>query len=224
MKQKERQQTVLNWIFKKLKLWVMNNMKIINLQSFINATNKCNNGQFGELNSNDFEIEYEDIQPLKGYEKPVNEKTGEIFPNCCEWHKSIYKLALEWFNSFPNCCTNHKKLIGEKWYNKLNYNEVANKIVNQLAYTEHCIDENINKQDWYSAIIDYIQWNYSSFGQLPNGYGSPVGLDKYLGVLKQYLENTTNDIPKEKRQKLIEFIDNYYNPVEAERTDRKSVV
>lgn len=197
----------------------MNSMKIINSQKFIKALATCNNGQFGQLSNNDFELVFEKIEPIKGYEKPINTETGEKFPNCCEWHKSIYNITLKWFDDFPNCCDNHKKLLSQSWYNKSNYEEVINKIVNQLSYTEHCIEENINKQDWYYAITDYIQWNYSSFGQLPNGFGSPVGLDKYLNVLKQFIENTTNEIPKDKRQQLIEFIDNYYNPTETVKTD-----
>ena len=197
----------------------MKNMKIINPPNLVKAMLDCNSGQFGNLSSSDFELMFEEVEPIIGYEKSTNQETGEVFPKCCNWHRSINKLAIEWYDDFPNCCEQHKKLIGQSWYNKDNYQEVVVKIINQLSFTEHCIIENIEKDDWYSAITEYIHWNYSSFGQLPKGYGSPVGLDKYLGVVIKYIQISTNKIPKEKGLQLIKFIENYYNPSKNQQTD-----
>lgn len=197
----------------------MNNIKIINPQGFINAINKCNDGLFGSIISPDFEIEYMDISPLDGYTFPTNEKTGEQFPNCCRWHKSTYQHTQKRFDFFPNCCKHHKKLKGQTWFNRDNYKDVAIRVVSQLSYTEHCISENINKLDWYNAITEYIDWNKHSFGQLPNGYGTPVGLEDYLYFIIEYIKDIDKKIPKEKSKRLVEFCNNYFNTSVVPQTD-----
>lgn len=197
----------------------MNNIKFINPKGLLNAINKCNEGLYGNISSTDFEIEYEDISPLDGYTKPVNEETGEQFPNCSPWLKNTYEEAIEWFASFPNCCPYHKKLKGQAWFNRENYKDIAIRVVSQLSYTEHCISKNINKPDWYDAITEYIDWNKQSFGQLPDGYGEPVGLKIYFSSLIDYMQKATKKIPKEKSKRLVEFCINYYNTIVTPQTD-----
>ena len=56
----------------------------------------------GEIMMNQYEV-----YPLDGYEEPEN------FPNCCNWHKSIVDLSIEFYDEFPNCCEKHKKFCEE---------------------------------------------------------------------------------------------------------------
>lgn len=172
------------------------------------------NKPFIEIDAEHFTLSAFETKPIEGYEAPTNKETGEQFPNCCPFHKSVFEGAESWFSKFPNCCDQHKAMVSKWWYNKANYSGIAEKIVKQLSYTEHHISERINIDDWYKDITDYIEYNVSSFGH------PAIGLHLYLGNVQHYIKNTNSEIPKIKRQRLIEFIETYYNsPKEQTKTD-----
>lgn len=155
---------------------------------------------FIEIDAEHFMIQGFETSPINGYEAPKN------FPNCCDYHRQVLKNGEDFFRKFPNCCNDHKKLLTKPWFSKGIYNGLPAKIVNQLSYTEHHISAKLPSLDWYEDIVDYIEWNVSSFGH------PAVGLHVYLGNLKHYLKETKSEIPPDKRQKLIDFIDSYYKP------------
>ena len=172
------------------------------------------NKPFIEIDAEHFTLSAFETKPIEGYEAPTNKKTGEQFPNCCPFHKSVFEGAESWFLKFPNCCDQHKAMVSKWWYNKANYSGIAEKIVKQLSYTEHHISERINIDDWYKDITDYIEYNVSSFGH------PAIGLHLYLGNVQNYIKNTKSEIPKNKKQRLIKFIETYYNsPKEQTKTD-----
>ena len=173
------------------------------------------NKPFIEIDAEDFTLSAFETKPIEGYEAPTNKETGEHFPNCCPFHKSVFEGAESWFSKFPNCCDQHKAMASKWWYNKANYSGIAEKIVKQLSYTEHHISERINIDDWYKDITDYIEYNVSSFGR------PAIGLELYLGNVQHYIKNTNSEIPKIKRQALIEFIETYYNsPIDIDKTNK----
>lgn len=167
------------------------------------------------IDAEHFTLSAFETKPIEGYEAPTNKETGEQFPNCCPFHKSVFEGAESWFLKFPNCRDQHKAMVSKWWYNKANYSGIAEKIVKQLSYTEHHISERINIDDWYKDITDYIEYNVSSFGH------PAIGLDLYLGNVGHYIKNTKSEIPKIKRQVLIEFIETYYNsPIDIDKTNK----
>lgn len=173
------------------------------------------NKPFIEIDAEHFTLSAFEAKPIEGYEAPTNKETGEQFPNCCPFHKSVFEGAESWFLKFPNCCDQHKAMVSKWWYNKANYSGIAEKIVKQLSYTEHHISERINIDDWYKDITDYIEYNVSSFGH------PAIGLHLYLGNVKHYIKNTNSEIPKIKRQVLIEFIETFYNsPIDIDKTNK----
>lgn len=173
------------------------------------------NKPFIEIDAEHFTLSAFETKPIEGYEVPTNKETGEQFPNCCPFHKSVFEGAESWFSKFPNCCDQHKAMVSKWWYNKANYSGIAEKIVKQLSYTEHHISERINIDDWYKDITDYIEYNVSSFGH------PAIGLHLYLGSVQHYIKNTNSKIPKIKRKALIEFIETYYNsPIDINKTNK----
>lgn len=173
------------------------------------------NKPFIEIDAEHFTNSAFETKPIEGYEAPTNKKTGEQFPNCCPFHKSVFEGAESWFSKFPNCCDQHKAMVSKWWYNKANYSGIAEKIVKQLSYTEHHISERINIDDWYKDITDYIEYNVLSFGH------PAIGLHLYLGNVQQYIKNTKSEIPKNKMQRLIEFIETYYSsPIDIDKTNK----
>lgn len=195
----------------------MKNVNKINPDGLIKVFSECDSGQFGVMDSNNFFIGHSSIQPIEGFIEPVNSETGEQFPKCCRWHEATFDKTLEWFDKFPDCCQGHKKLNGESWFNKNEYNDIASKVVTQLVYTEHCVSENINKTDWLGAITEYIEWNIESFGQLPNGYGNPIGLELYINSLKLYLDHLK--VKNIKKVEIVNYIDNQINTKIEDRSN-----
>lgn len=173
------------------------------------------NKPFIEIDAEHFTLSAFETKPIEGYEAPTNKETGEQFPNCCPFHKSVFEGVESWFSKFPNCCDQHKAMVSKWWYNKANYSGIAEKIVKQLSYTEHHISERINIDDWYKDITDYIEYNVSSFGK------PAIGLHLYLDYVQYYIKNTNSEIPKIKRKVLIEFIETYYNsPIDIDKTNK----
>jgi hypothetical protein len=190
-------------------------INVINPEAFIRAFKDMNCGKtyVAQISAEDFEIKQEETQPLEGYEAPPG------FPNCCEKHKEILRIGVERFNEFPNCCSGHKKLNNVKWFKKDNYSYMPMKLVNTLSFTWHCIAKCLNNPKWYKEITDYIEYTKGSFGQFPEGFGSPLGAELYLYNLEKNIEAEA-EIPPDKKEKLLSFIRKYSEPViEIEQTD-----
>jgi len=168
---------------------------------------------FIEIDAEHFTLSAFETKPIEGYEAPINNETGEHFPNCCPFHKGVFAAVEKWFFKFPNCCDEHRVMASKWWFNKVHYSGMADKIANQLSYTEHHISERINTDDWYKDITDYIEYNVSSFGH------PAIGLHLYLHYVQHYIKNTKNEVPKIKRQALIDFIEKYYEkPADITKT------
>jgi len=188
------------------------NINIINPEVIEKALTDAMCGKFGELSAKDFWIPFQDVHPMTKYKAP------EKFPNCCAYHSGIQESVNEWFSKFPKCCSDHSKLLNTKWFNKEEFKDVALKVVRQIHYTACLIEDRLKNQDWYEDITDYIEYNVSSFGQLPTGYGGPIGLDSYLKGLKYEIENDKKKVElltPERSKRIIEFIDSYYEPVKS---------
>ncbi len=194
---------------------MLRKINIINPKSVFSSLEdlSCGKTNIAKIYPKDFEIAYEETTPLEGYKIPVNEKTGEIFPNCCPAHKNLFQIGLEKLAKFPNCCEPHRKLLNTSWFNKADYSYYPLKLVTTLAYTYHCITKCIDNPEWYKEITDYIDYTKQSYGQLPEGFGSPFGLETYLYNLEKNIESL-DEIPEEKKGKLLMYIKNYYKPVE----------
>jgi hypothetical protein len=192
----------------------------------IETINYCNTEFFLATGSN-FELPF-NIQPPNGYEEPINEKTGEKFPNCCQLHKNIFDRVQIKVTKFPYCCDGHKRLIKAGFFDRKKYKKTAIKVVKQFNYTEYHISKHIELSSWYEDIYHYIELNRQSFGAFPNEYGCPLGLHEYLIVLKVCLNDPiwlpANNIPIEKGKRLLQFIENYYKQSNESSTDIKLLI
>lgn len=154
---------------------------------------------FWEIKGKDVHFTSFDISQPEGYSACQN------FPDCCPFHKSILQHAKNWFKEFPSCCDLHKELAKKSWFNKKDYEGLAEKIVRQVSYTEFLITKAIKKENWYKEITDYISFNMMSFGQ------PPVGQSRYLNALK-HLFKETKDLPEDKKNRLLSFVESHLYP------------
>lgn len=123
------------------------------------------------------------------------------FPNCCKNHPKILTELLNWFNKFPNCCEWHKELSHKLWFRKDDFNGLPLKILKNIFFTVHHIQNRANTPNWQKEITDYIEYNLASFG-------SPaLGSNLYLEYLKAYVKQTNPPLlNKDKRLNVLEYI------------------
>lgn len=181
-----------------------NPIKIINHEAFIKGMKdyECGKAYAVQISSKDFVIPHRETPPVEGYIAPEN------FPHCCKSHSNMLKIALDKYNEFPNCCEAHKKLNTANWFNKKDFEYLPLKVVTTLSYTRYCIETFIDKSDWYKVITDYIDTVLKDYGQLPDGFGPPVGLELYIGNIQGNIQQSEK-ISDEQKTKLIEFIQNW---------------
>jgi len=56
---------------------------------------------FIEIDAEYFNLSAFETKPIEGYEIPINEETGEEFPNCCPFHKSVFGTIRLITRAFP---------------------------------------------------------------------------------------------------------------------------
>lgn len=126
----------------------------------------------------------------------------ENFPQCCNYHISIDSDINSWFEKFPNCCKLHKDLNTKYWFKKSDYSLVPKKIQEYSQYTDDFIIKNLDSEDWYDTICDFIEYCYESFGY-PN-VGGYAYEKLVLNYLKRHLEDT--DVTEEEISKINRLI------------------
>lgn len=159
------------------------------------------------------EISAFDVKPIDGFVLPCNPDTGEKFPFCCKNHKKQFQDLSNWFESFPDCCTYHKTLKENVFFEKEKYKYVITKVLKQVSYTVHFISNRIDNNDWYEDIIEYIEYNVSSFGH-PN-----VGYDKYITGIASMIQDPIYKLNISKCKKIFDYLNGYFNPCSSKSTD-----
>jgi hypothetical protein len=135
-----------------------------------------------------------DAQPASEYELPKK------FPNCCIWHTSLLTNHFEWFNRFPNCCKWHQEIGQKTWFKKENFYGLPLKIVRNIIFTTHHIDEQAHKEHGLEDIIHYIEYILESFG-------SPgIGANLYVSNLKHYLKHTKSSLTKVNKDAVLTYL------------------
>ena len=199
---------------------MLGKMHVIKPESLLNALLSMNNGttHLAEIPATDFIIEQFTTRPLNGFDMQ------KVLPSNSEALANLMQIANAKMAKFPDCCKRHAKLHGAPWFNKEHYNYVPQKFINTLAYTWHCIGECIEHENWFKEITDYIEYTIQSYGQLPDGYGSSVGIELYYDHLTNNLESES-EIPAEKKKMLISFLQNYRRPAETfNNTDLNALI
>lgn len=178
------------------------NIQVINYTDFQKKLVEIDSSEAGliQLDSSNFFIEGFATDPPEGYVIP------DKFPHCCDWHTALFNAGKEDFDLFPNCCKQHKHLIGQKWFDKYNYMYLPNKIVETISYTSECITLNAKSTDWYELITHYIDYTIQSYGQFPSGFGSPLGLTRYLSCVEEDFYNS-NMLNESQKLLLLEYLD-----------------
>ena len=151
-----------------------------------------------------------DIRAPENYRSPVNKKSGEAYPNCCNFHASVFSNVENSFNEMTSGLEPQES-PSAIWIAGEHCSAVANKVVRKLLFTEYQIFKHIDSLNWYEEITDYIEANVISLRHLHQEIKSPKPIELYLWHLKLVLTveescHYSSQISKEKRLRLMSFI------------------
>lgn len=163
---------------------MQNPVIIRDIEPLLASAKRVESGKDSLINmpASSFELGAYLVPPPLGFQFPRN------FPYCCEYHTDQFTRAQQVYENFPTCCDGHRRLAKTKWFRKLNYIYVPFKIVSQISYLHDTICQYHFHPNWRKEIADYIDYSIRSFGQFPDGYGSPVGLSMYISASSAMIE------------------------------------
>jgi len=136
------------------------------------------------------------------YDPPIETKPtigSHDYNNCKECQTHIERITTGLRNKyegnsekkgFPFCCPFHSNLVQNPHFKKEDFDEVPEMIAFKVVFTHQHIINNINSDNWYKTITDYIEYTIMSFGQMPKGCGIPLYLDDYYRYVIYLIENT----------------------------------
>lgn len=158
-----------------------------------------------ELTGSAYALPFE-IEPTKGEH---NYTTCEG----CKTNLANYKKNLqdkyegrEGNNPFPICCEGHSKLPTLNEYNREDFDKVPEMVAMKIIYVENHIQNNIESENWYEEITDYLECALMSFGQFPTGYGGPLFKEDFVFYVSECIKGG-NAILEEKKEKLLQFFE-----------------
>jgi len=170
--------------------------------------------KFHRIDLNAFTLPGFEIAKLgDGFQGHKNETTGELIPNCCTFHKNIFEQLKAWYEKEENSYERISQSDSNIWIEEIGYLSLPEKIVKQISMTEYVILKRKDNPDWYNAITEFIQANVESFGH------PAYGLNFYLTILENLFANNQFDLPEEKQQRLIDYMNLWLKPSEADNAD-----
>ena len=136
--------------------------------------------------------------------RPLTGFKDEIPNGIAELYKHIEKQNLNWFNKYPNCCDTHIRLNKEYGWEKDAFDFTKSLAYNSIRYLVHCLEINLDKEDWFSNISEYYDYLDQNFGS--PGWGRFI-FESYAGHV---IENITFDDVEFSDEKRMRLIDHMY--------------
>lgn len=160
-------------------------------------------------------------------EKTDGEHSLESCEHCRENHRLVIQKITEKFEIFPNCCDFHKKLNNLHLFKKDDFKNIPLITANKVFFCYHHIINNLENEDWYNEIKDYLEYTTESFGSMPVGYGEPFEFNAFCLKLLELIENIEDKITSTKissvevktRINKVKFLLTPVDEIEENKTD-----
>lgn len=107
---------------------------------------------------------------------------------CLGTKKSVMVDLGKMRTKFPNCCEGHARLVSFGKYKELDFDNLEEPTADKVMFTYHHVVNNIENDNWFTDITDYISYAIDSFGSFPTGYGSPFLLSSYYAIVKNLVD------------------------------------
>ena len=109
--------------------------------------------------------------------------------NCKKQRDIIISNVSLKLEEFPSCCQYHLKLNKLEIFDKKDFINIYTSIADKVMFTYQHIINNLDNDDWYEDISDYLEYTLESCGSFPKGYGEPFYYTSYLGWLKSMIKS-----------------------------------
>ena len=175
--------------------------------------------KFIQFEGGQYEVPFA-IEPTEG------EHSLDTCENCRKHRQVLIDELTEDFEKFPNCCKHHSKLEELPLFDKKDYEGIPTMIADKIIFSYHHIINNLDNDDWYEDIADYIEYSLESFGTLPYGYGEPFKWSSYVSGLKHLLKHIEDKISSDKipaidvKTRMNKVIGSF-EPIEVDETNSK---
>ena len=153
---------------------------------------------------------YCDIYPAKA----PSAKENHNFETCEDCQKRIAQLAKiflehpdinERIEFFLSVC--QRSAAPRPEFKTQNFLEAAKMAAKKVRYTEQCIADHHDTENWYKAITDYIDVVIKYFWQMPSGYIDKIFLTSYIYSVCDSVEKYGDEvIGKDKKNILLEYL------------------
>jgi hypothetical protein len=172
-----------------------------------------------KLKGGEYEVPFA-TEPTKG------NHSLETCENCRVAKENLIEEVNERFERFPKCCEYHRNLENLSAFNKEDFKDIANITANKVMYTYHHIINHLDSDNWYEDIVDYISYNFESFGSFPEGYGEPFFWHHYGESVLNLLTFIEDDLDANKISKVdiktrMYKVKKLFNPKPDPETDDK---
>lgn len=138
---------------------------------------------------------------------------------CKENYDRNLEVAKSKFRLFPNCCERHKKLNKLTFFKLEDFVGFPKLFADKAMFSVNHIINNIDKDDWFVEITNYLDYVIKSFGYMPKDCGEPFMVSAYIDFISNFLKNNERIYKPEKVKKLIYFFDHYYEHDDGRETD-----
>ena len=144
-------------------------------------------------------------------------KTFQHADTLNEYHEQVKEVIAKWYDDFfenvyPNSILTQNPAFVKAVSDGL-YDGLQDQVFRKICYTEHFILEYRNTEDWYQAIVSYIERAILTFG-IP-----AIGLNWYLFTIRHFVKEVYDSSPidpwefsTDKREIIIAYIDIKLNP------------
>ncbi|MFZ4725039.1 MAG: hypothetical protein ACOYMD_06295 [Paludibacter sp.] len=149
-----------------------------------------------------------EIEPTKGKSDfNTSEETLECLSDLTIRLRKLFDGNSE-SPGFPYWNQYHSKLVELPDFNLNDFIKTPEMTAKKVIYSLQHIDNNLNSEDWFNEITQYIDFVIDSFGRFPYGFGMGVFYEDFIRNMIVYL-NLFVDMPEEKKIKLKEYFAGY---------------
>jgi len=128
--------------------------------------------------------------------------------------------------AFPNCCKYHAEAAKHKSFKKTDFDNTPEWTANKIIFTQQHIINNLENDNWYKDITDYVEYAVASFGLMPKR-AYPLFLDNYYFSIKQFFSQQPKKVSNKEKIKyeaIMEFVDKLKNPVDSSKNTDLNVL
>lgn len=157
------------------------------------------------------EVDYCDTKLIyfsgNNYREPVSvdatttDHNIETCKGCKKHHQLLIEEVIKKLDEFPNCCKKHSNLLKYKEFKKSDFKDSPLQYANKIMFSFSHILQNLDDENWYDEITNYIEYCVESYGSVPPNCGLPFELGNYFNCLLHLLKNRGEEISSDKIDK-----------------------